>query len=75
MDSKDLDILKSMRNLKTNNLQTIADTVNISKSSAKNYELVMPDADLDKVVPHLISSFYGNAGERCLAGSAHNIIR
>jgi malonate-semialdehyde dehydrogenase (acetylating)/methylmalonate-semialdehyde dehydrogenase len=39
-------------------------------ASAKNYELVMPDADLDKVVPHLISSFYGNAGERCLAGSA-----
>ncbi len=38
-------------------------------ASAKNYELVMPDADLDKVVPHLISSFYGNAGERCLAGS------
>ena len=38
-------------------------------ASAKNYELVMPDADLEKVVPHLISSFYGNAGERCLAGS------
>ena len=38
-------------------------------ASAKNYELVMPDADLDKVVPNLISSFYGNAGERCLAGS------
>ncbi|MFG1389862.1 CoA-acylating methylmalonate-semialdehyde dehydrogenase [Acidiplasma aeolicum] len=38
-------------------------------ASAKNYELVMPDADPEKVVPHLISSFYGNAGERCLAGS------
>ncbi len=38
-------------------------------ASAKNYELVMPDADVEKVVPHLISSFYGNAGERCLAGS------
>ena len=38
-------------------------------ASAKNYELVMPDADAATVVPHLISSFYGNAGERCLAGS------
>ena len=38
-------------------------------ASAKNYELVMPDADVNAVIPHLISSFYGNAGERCLAGS------
>ena len=38
-------------------------------ASAKNYELVMPDADLKKVIPGLISSFFGNAGERCLAGS------
>lgn len=38
-------------------------------TSAKNYELVMPDADLDKTIPGLISSFFGNAGQRCLAGS------
>lgn len=38
-------------------------------ASAKNYELVMPDADLGTVIPSLISSFFGNAGERCLAGS------
>lgn len=38
-------------------------------ASAKNYELVMPDADLKRVIPGLISSFFGNAGERCLAGS------
>ena len=38
-------------------------------ASAKNYELVMPDADLKIVIPSLISSFFGNAGERCLAGS------
>lgn len=38
-------------------------------TSAKNYELVMPDADIDQVVPALISSFFGNAGQRCLAGS------
>lgn len=36
---------------------------------AKNYVLVMPDADLDKGMPSLITSFYGCAGERCLSGS------
>jgi malonate-semialdehyde dehydrogenase (acetylating)/methylmalonate-semialdehyde dehydrogenase len=30
---------------------------------------VMPDAVLDKAVENIISSAYGNAGERCLAGS------
>jgi malonate-semialdehyde dehydrogenase (acetylating)/methylmalonate-semialdehyde dehydrogenase len=29
----------------------------------------MPDADLDKGLPSLITSFYGCAGERCLSGS------
>src|SRR3989441_9127342 len=29
----------------------------------------MPDAKLDKVVSNLVSSCYGCAGERCLAGS------
>ncbi len=38
-------------------------------ASAKNFELVMPDADLRVAIPSLISSFFGNAGERCLAGS------
>lgn len=37
--------------------------------SAKNYELVMPDANLDLAVKSMISSFFGNAGERCLAGT------
>lgn len=36
---------------------------------AKNVLVVMPDAKLDKVVSNLISSCYGCAGERCLAGS------
>src|SRR2546428_533265 len=36
---------------------------------AKNVLVVMPDAKLDKVVPNLVSSCYGCAGERCLAGS------
>ncbi|MFC2159813.1 CoA-acylating methylmalonate-semialdehyde dehydrogenase [Actinomycetota bacterium] len=39
------------------------------QGGAKNFIVVMPDADLDSTVPGLISSFYGCAGERCLAGS------
>ena len=36
---------------------------------AKNHLLVMDDADLDKTVTALLSSAFGNAGQRCLAGS------
>jgi malonate-semialdehyde dehydrogenase (acetylating) / methylmalonate-semialdehyde dehydrogenase len=38
-------------------------------AGAKNSMIVMPDAILEKAVPNIISSAYGNAGERCLAGS------
>ncbi len=38
-------------------------------AGAKNAMIVMPDAVLDKAVPNIVSSAYGNAGERCLAGS------
>ncbi|MGH3088788.1 MAG: CoA-acylating methylmalonate-semialdehyde dehydrogenase [Rubrobacteraceae bacterium] len=38
-------------------------------AGAKNAMIVMPDAVLDQAVPNIISSTYGNAGERCLAGS------
>jgi malonate-semialdehyde dehydrogenase (acetylating)/methylmalonate-semialdehyde dehydrogenase len=36
---------------------------------AKNFIIVMPDADLDRAMPVITESFYGCAGERCLAGS------
>jgi malonate-semialdehyde dehydrogenase (acetylating) / methylmalonate-semialdehyde dehydrogenase len=36
---------------------------------AKNFIVVMPDADLDRAIPIITESFYGCAGERCLAGS------
>ena len=36
---------------------------------AKNHMIVMPDADLDDVVPQVLNATFGNAGERCLAGS------
>jgi len=36
---------------------------------AKNHIVVMPDADPDIAVPAILNSAFGNAGERCLAGS------
>jgi len=36
---------------------------------AKNHMIVMPDADMDLAVPAILNSAFGNAGERCLAGS------
>ena len=36
---------------------------------AKNHIVVMPDADLELAVPAILNSAFGNAGERCLAGS------
>ena len=36
---------------------------------AKNFVVVMPDADLDRAIASITESFYGCAGERCLAGS------
>jgi malonate-semialdehyde dehydrogenase (acetylating)/methylmalonate-semialdehyde dehydrogenase len=36
---------------------------------AKNFIVVLPDADLDRGIPNIAESFYGCAGERCLAGS------
>ena len=39
-------------------------------SGAKNHHIVMPDADMEKAVAHIISSAYGSAGQRCMACSA-----
>ncbi|MFL6558048.1 MAG: CoA-acylating methylmalonate-semialdehyde dehydrogenase, partial [Bacillus sp. (in: firmicutes)] len=39
-------------------------------SGAKNHHIVMPDADMDKAVQHIISSTFGSAGQRCMACSA-----
>jgi malonate-semialdehyde dehydrogenase (acetylating)/methylmalonate-semialdehyde dehydrogenase len=36
---------------------------------AKNHLVVLPDADVETVAPAILSSAFGNAGERCLAGS------
>ncbi len=39
------------------------------QAGAKNFIIVMPDANFDRTIPNLITSFYGNAGQRCLAGA------
>jgi malonate-semialdehyde dehydrogenase (acetylating)/methylmalonate-semialdehyde dehydrogenase len=36
---------------------------------AKNFVVLMPDADLEQALPSITESFYGCAGERCLAGT------
>ena len=36
---------------------------------AKNHMIVLPDADLDGAAASCVSSVYGSAGQRCLAGS------
>lgn len=40
-----------------------------AQGGAKNSLVVMPDAILDKTVNNMLASFYGCAGQRCLAGS------
>ncbi|WP_096188854.1 CoA-acylating methylmalonate-semialdehyde dehydrogenase [Evansella halocellulosilytica] len=39
-------------------------------AGAKNHHIVMPDANMEKAVQHIISSTYGSAGQRCMACSA-----
>ncbi|MCJ7607748.1 MAG: CoA-acylating methylmalonate-semialdehyde dehydrogenase [Thermoplasmata archaeon] len=40
-----------------------------AQGGAKNSLVVMPDAVIDRTVPNMLASFYGCAGQRCLAGS------
>jgi malonate-semialdehyde dehydrogenase (acetylating)/methylmalonate-semialdehyde dehydrogenase len=41
----------------------------IVQVSAKNSLLVMPDADIEGTIPTLMTSFFGNSGQRCLSGA------
>jgi len=52
------------------------------QAGAKNFIVIMPDADIEKAIPGLLTSCYGCAGQRCLAGavliavgSAHAALR
>ena len=40
-----------------------------ANGGAKNYIVVMPDADVNKTVENLATAAFGCAGERCMAGS------
>jgi len=41
---------------------------------AKNSMVVMDDADLEQAVPAMMQSAFGNAGQRCLAGSVAVVV-
>jgi len=47
----------------------------ISQAGAKNFLLVMPDADLEKTIAACMTSFYGNTGQRCLSGANLIVVR
>ncbi len=40
-----------------------------SLGGAKNFIVIMPDADMERAVQNAVESCYGCAGQRCLAGS------
>ena len=40
-----------------------------AQCGAKNFFVVMPDANLDLTVASAMTSFYGNTGQRCLSGA------
>ena len=41
----------------------------IAQAGAKNFITVMPDAEIGRSVNNMMASFFGCAGQRCLAGS------
>jgi malonate-semialdehyde dehydrogenase (acetylating)/methylmalonate-semialdehyde dehydrogenase len=41
----------------------------IAQAGAKNFLTVMPDAEIDRAMPNMMASFFGNSGQRCLAGA------
>jgi malonate-semialdehyde dehydrogenase (acetylating)/methylmalonate-semialdehyde dehydrogenase len=41
----------------------------VAQCGAKNFAVVMPDADLSATVASCMTSFYGNTGQRCLANA------
>ena len=40
-----------------------------AQCGAKNFIVVMPDTVVDRTIASLMSSFYGNTGQRCLSGA------
>lgn len=46
----------------------------VAQGGAKNFVVIMPDADLEKTIPSLMTSFYGNTGQRCLSGAVALVV-
>lgn len=41
----------------------------IAQCGAKNFMTIMPDCDVDNTIAAMMTSFFGNAGQRCLAAA------
>jgi malonate-semialdehyde dehydrogenase (acetylating)/methylmalonate-semialdehyde dehydrogenase len=41
----------------------------IAQCGAKNFMTIMPDCDVDRTVAAMMTSFFGNAGQRCLSAA------
>jgi malonate-semialdehyde dehydrogenase (acetylating)/methylmalonate-semialdehyde dehydrogenase len=41
----------------------------IAQCGAKNFMIIMPDCNIDATVSSMMTSFFGNTGQRCLAAS------
>jgi len=41
----------------------------IAQAGAKNFMVIMPDCNVERTMPALMTSFFGNTGQRCLSGA------
>lgn len=41
----------------------------IAQGGAKNFMVIMPDCNIKATIPALLTSFFGNTGQRCLSGA------
>ena len=41
----------------------------IAQGGAKNFLVIMPDCNIEETIASMMTSFYGNAGQRCLSGA------
>jgi len=47
----------------------------IAQGGAKNFSVVMPDANIPRTVAASMTSFFGNAGQRCLANANFVVVQ
>ena len=41
----------------------------IAQAGAKNFMVIMPDCNVERTIPAMMTSFFGNTGQRCLSGA------